>query len=295
MVYNSNRNEYFVAWSGDDNRAPLVDDELEIFGQRVEPLVPTCLADATTLCLAGGRFQVQVDWQTDAGSGSGQATELTADTGAFWFFDPANVELVVKVLDARPINGAFWVFFGALSDVQYSLRVLDTETGHQRAYDNTRGTFASVGDTGAFPQETSSFELVPDTALVPRAPTRRRVDTGSTAPCQASSTALCLNEGRFRVEVSWADRFGSGNSGSGQALPFTSDSGMFWFFDQANIELIIKVLDARGVNGRYWVFFGALSNVEFTITVTDTQTGAVRTYENPSGTFASLGDTDAFE
>jgi len=25
---------------------------------------------------------------------------------------------------------------------------------------------------------------------------------------------------------------------------------------------VIKVLDARAVNGRFWVFYGALSNVE---------------------------------
>ncbi len=300
VVYNSNRNEYFVAWSGDDNRSPLVDDELEIFGQRLTPTTPQCEVDSTTLCLASGRFEVQVDWQTETEVGAGQATELTADTGAFWFFDPANVELVVKVLDARGINGSFWVFFGALSDVQYSLRVLDTQTGQQRAYDNTRGTFASVGDTGAFPQESSTFEMFPSAALAPPPgdPNRTlagRDLQGSTAPCEATSTTLCLNDDRFRVEVAWTDRFGSGASGSGRPIPLTSDSGMFWFFDSANVELIIKVLDARAVNGRFWVFFGALSNVEFTITVTDTQTGAVRIYENPSGTFASRGDTDAFE
>ena len=304
VVYNPNRNEYFVAWSGDDNRAPLVDDELEIFGQRVEPEVPTCEADAQTLCLAGGRFEVQVDWLTDVETGAGQATTLTADTGAFWFFDPANVELVVKVLDARAINGAFWVFFGALSDVQYSLRVLDTETGQDRAYDNPRGTFASVGDTAAFSPDSSSFHLVPTAALAPTSELDRasigpdlvRTSQGGvTGPCTANTTTLCLNGDRFRVQVSWADRFGSGDSGAGQAIPFTGDSGMFWFFDPANVELIIKVLDARGVNGRYWVFFGALSNVEFTINVTDTVTGAVRSYDNPSGTFASRGDTDAFE
>ena len=54
------------------------------------------------------------------------------------------------------------------------------------------------------------------------------------------------------------------------------------------------MLDARSVNDHFWVFYGALSNVEFTIRVTDTATGAVRTYRNPSGTFASRGDVEAF-
>jgi hypothetical protein len=35
IVYNTQGNEYLVVWRGDDNTAPLVDDELEIFGQRL--------------------------------------------------------------------------------------------------------------------------------------------------------------------------------------------------------------------------------------------------------------------
>jgi hypothetical protein len=34
----------------------------------------------------------------------------TTDTGAFWFFAAANVELIVKVLDGCALNGAHWVF-----------------------------------------------------------------------------------------------------------------------------------------------------------------------------------------
>ena len=53
-------------------------------------------------------------------------------------------------------------------------------------------------------------------------------------------------------------------------------------------------MDGRSVNGKFWVLYGALSNVEYTITVTDTQTGAVKTYFNPQGQLASVADTDAF-
>jgi hypothetical protein len=58
----------------------------------------------------------------------------------------------------------------------------------------------------------------------------------------------------------------------------------------------VKVLDGRPVNGKFWVFYGALSNVEYTVAVTDTdtQTGLRRTYRNPSGRFASVADTGAF-
>ena len=53
-------------------------------------------------------------------------------------------------------------------------------------------------------------------------------------------------------------------------------------------------MDCRGFNGKFWVFYGALSNVEYTVTVTDTQTGAVRVYTNPSGQLSSVADTAAF-
>ena len=36
VAYNSTANEYLVVWAGDDNTAPLVDDEMEIFGQRID-------------------------------------------------------------------------------------------------------------------------------------------------------------------------------------------------------------------------------------------------------------------
>jgi len=35
VAYNSQHNEYLVVWEGDDNTVPLVDEELEIFGQRL--------------------------------------------------------------------------------------------------------------------------------------------------------------------------------------------------------------------------------------------------------------------
>ncbi len=75
---------------------------------------------------------------------------LSDDTGIFWFFDPANLELMVKVLDGTAINGRFWVFYGGLSDVDYTLTVTDTATGTQRIYHNPQHHLASVADIDAF-------------------------------------------------------------------------------------------------------------------------------------------------
>lgn len=111
----------------------------------------TCVANASTLCL-GGRFAVTVDWTTpDGRSGQGKAIGLTEETGYFWFFDYDNVELCLKVLDARAINGHFWVFYGGLSNVQYTITVTDTtNTAATKTYVNPQGTMASVADTHAF-------------------------------------------------------------------------------------------------------------------------------------------------
>ena len=111
-----------------------------------------CDEDATTLCLNSGRFDITVTFETDTGtSGVGQAQKLTNDTGYFWFFDQANVEVVVKVLDGCAINGNFWVFAGGLTDVEVSMTIRDTQSGAVKTFDNPQKTpFDPVQDTGAF-------------------------------------------------------------------------------------------------------------------------------------------------
>jgi Fibronectin type III domain len=112
----------------------------------------TCVPDAETLCLNGGRFKLRAHWQTSQGSqGTAQTRGLTADTGTFWFFDPANVEMVVKVLNGCALNGRYWVFAGGLTNVRVIWTVTDTLLGGVKAYENPRGTaFQPLQDTGAF-------------------------------------------------------------------------------------------------------------------------------------------------
>ncbi len=111
--------------------------------------------------------------------------------------------------------------------------------------------------------------------------------------CTAGPNTLCLNSSRFAVRVDWRVP-SQGTNGAGYALPLTSDTGYFWFFSSNNVELVIKVVDGRTFNGFFWVFYGALSDVEYTITVTDMTTGVVKTYANPQGRLASVADTSAF-
>jgi hypothetical protein len=121
-----------------------------------------------------------------------------------------------------------------------------------------------------------------------------RADLPIRLGCQSDGTTLCLRGGRFAVRVCWRTAREGGNSGDGQAMPLTVDSGAFWFFQPSNIELVVKVLDGRSVNNHFWVFWGALSDVGYTITVTDVATGLTRIYENSEGRLASGADTAAF-
>ena len=95
------------------------------------------------------------------------------------------------------------------------------------------------------------------------------------------------------MEVDWHDQHND-RDGIGTAIPATDLSGYFWFFNPANLELVVKILDGTTVNGHFWVFYGALSDVEYTLRVTDTMTGAVRTYTNPPGSICGRADTAAF-
>jgi hypothetical protein len=113
-----------------------------------------CVEDGLTLCLQDGRFRLSAAFSANGvlyrGAG---AAALTTDTGWFWFFQPANVELVSKVLDGCGVNGHFWAFTAGLTDVEVHLRVVDT--GHQppvvRDYVNPlRRDFPPVLDAAAF-------------------------------------------------------------------------------------------------------------------------------------------------
>ena len=271
--------------------------------------VAACNSDATTLCLNNGRFQVRVQWATAQGqSGAGQAVALTPDTGYFWFFSANNVEMVIKVVDGRDFNSRFWVFAGGLTNVAVAITVTDTQTGAVKVYTNPQGVaFQPIQDTNAFAgaaapgsesrvqSPRSKVEDAADSSSKPD-PGRWTLDLGpqaAQAACAPDATTLCLNNGRFQVRVQWATP--QGQSGVGQAVSLTSDTGHFWFFSASNVEMIVKVVTGCAFNSRIWVFAGGLTNVNVVMSVTDTQTGAVKTYTNAQGVpFQPIQDTDAF-
>lgn len=70
--------------------------------------------------------------------------------------------------------------------------------------------------------------------------------------CGAGAEVLCLRDGSFRGEIEFVDPR-TGETRRGRALPLTPESGAFWFFSPQNVELFVKVLDGRALNGHFWV------------------------------------------
>ncbi len=254
----------------------------------------TCVPSPAALCLNGGRFRVETEWVTTNGErGAGHAVPLGADSGYFWFFDPANVESVVKVLDGCGQNGRYWAFAAGLTNVRVVTTVTDTWTGVGKSYVNPTGTaFAPIQDTSAV--DVCAAAAPAGWKPLPAPRRRPAVDAiaATAAGCVPSATQLCLGGGRFRVEVDW--RRSNGETGAGHAVGLTGDTGTFWFFTPTNTEAIVKVIDGCALNGKHWVFAGGLTDVKVTLRVTDTSSGETRTYVNPQGVaFRPIQDTDA--
>ncbi len=257
------------------------------------PTAFPCPAATDLACTGDGRFRWFAGWRdfTDR-QGVGQASDAIPGAAAFWFFAPENLELVGKVFDGGPVNGFFWTYLASLSNLETSLTLFDVATGAHADYANPLGRFTSLGDVRSLPSaEAAGLEST--TASWLRSP--GRFPSGAPAApgtCAPSSTRLCLADGRFAVEVDWRDF--AGRTGAGFVRELSGDTGSFWFFSASNPEMVVKVLDGIGTNAHFWVFAGALGNLELELTVSDTVTGDRRTYSSSLGQFMSFGDLTSF-
>jgi nucleotide-binding universal stress UspA family protein len=111
--------------------------------------------------------------------------------------------------------------------------------------------------------------------------------------CENTDEAICLSDGRFRVTVTWETA--EGVPGTGKVADLRSDgSGLFWFFNSKNWEVLVKVLNACEINDRFWVFSAASTNLEYTLKVEDLLADTSVEYTNTQGQAApAINDTDA--
>lgn len=294
---------------------------LEVGATTLAP-VAECTEDGDTVCLSQGRFRVELEWESADDGGPGAAVPLTNDTGYIWFFQKDNVEVVVKVLDGGcAINQRYWVFAGGLTDVEVVMKVIDSETGVAATYYNPPGTaFEPVQDQETFavcPQGAnlygeSRYLLAEDEMEALRGGAARAAGAvpagpGSERPlpfqavqaqdgggnCVPDEQTLCLENGRFAVRATWESA--DGRTGDAVAWPLTGETGLYWFFQESNVEMVLKVLDGCALNGHRWVFAGGLTDLGVKMIVTDTETGEERTFENPPGTlFKPVQELKAF-
>lgn len=239
---------------------------------------PSCNSGGGLLCLLNRRFQVSVTWQNqfNGRSGAGGPIPNTDLSGFFYFDDPSNVELIVKVLD---FGSEIKVFYGQLTNLKFELKVTDTVTGRTKTYTNTAGECGAIDNDFARAALVATAPLVEGRSLGERA--------GS---CVAGPSTVCLLDGRFRLTVDWRNQFNN-TSGGGLARQLSNLTGAFAFTEAANLELLVKTLDFPD---KYLVIYGSLSNLEFTLRVTDTVTGISKSYFNPAGNYCGGIDTTTF-
>ncbi|HEV8632451.1 MAG TPA: LamG domain-containing protein [Thermoanaerobaculia bacterium] len=124
--------------------------------------VGVCFTNGDFACLHG-RFLISTAFQVlSPPQADGHRTLVSVGRGhvvpgagvgsaLFWFFGADNWELLVKHLNACPVNSRFWVYSAATTDQHYALLALDTATGTIKQYLNYAGPPApAVTDSSAF-------------------------------------------------------------------------------------------------------------------------------------------------
>ena len=273
---------------------------------RVEASDPPglCVPTATTVCLQGSRFSASAHWwSTDGNAGSGLVAPAGTDaTALFTFHSPDNWEILLKVLDGCSLNGGVWALAASATDLGYSLRVTDTITGVSREYGNVAGRKAPAhvdtaafvgacdGSSPSFADHGAGSVSGGGAADLPLT----RVSSAVSA-CDAGSTTLCLHDGAYEVTVDWSVDSGDVPQPARVARAQTTDSGLLYFFDPTNWEVLVKVLDGCELNGHYWVFAATATDLQLDFTVRHRRTGVKRLYTKESGIpEAAITDLSAF-
>ena len=126
------------------------------------------------------------------------------------------------------------------------------------------------------------------------------VTTTSGIVCTTNLTTACLNNNRFRVSIAYRNQFANppstGNFVAQRLNPAATnpDTALFGFSVATDVEVIVRLVDARPFAPRFDVYYGGLTDVEYTVTVTDTVTGATRTYQNSPGQVGGGVDRASF-
>ncbi len=111
-------------------------------------LTASCVEDATTMCLVGGRYRITSHWQDQYAGGAvstlNKAT-LTGSTGAFWLSDPNSYEYLIRISTDTP-NGRAWISIPTFTDVEFWVLVEDLFNGQSQTYHSPPGNRTLIYD-----------------------------------------------------------------------------------------------------------------------------------------------------
>jgi len=173
-------------------------------------------------------------------------------------------------MNASGLGNEFYVDLFTYDAADGGVDVVDESTGTVAGRANADFNGASLNVT--IPLDLLGGDNAVDVAIavgtVMEIPTDIAPNQGSVASAPGGGNAIALHGGRFTVEVDW--RNFEGATGVAKLVSKSDDSMVLYFFDADNWEFLLKVLDGCDFNGHYWVFAAATTNVEYTITVTDT-------------------------
>ena len=261
-----------------------------------------CRPSANQACLNARRFEVSARYSTQTVARA-PAKRLDAygfgDSRAlFYFFEPDNPEMLLKVVDGCWLNGHWWVFGSAATDLAYEVAIEDLAQGGGIVEYRHNGGGVIVGDNGY----STAAGVIDDTSAFPcgRSPVHAGADRQSAGGPAAHAVAeygqdpfsgivaardsadvrdygcpgeSCLNNWRFRVGATFLDREACDGCISGTGRVPThglGDSGaLTYFFEPDNPEMLLKVVDGCAVNGHWWVFGSAATDIGYTVYIDD--------------------------
>jgi hypothetical protein len=113
------------------------------------------------------------------------------------------------------------------------------------------------------------------------------------------TTTLSLLDFLFVVGL---ERTGPGGANlPADAVQLSNQSGYFWFFGSSVVEVTVKILDGRLINGHYWVFVASMTDQAFTLTVTSNKcppgvppSCPSKSYKSAAGRNTNFIDVEAF-
>jgi peptidyl-Asp metalloendopeptidase len=233
-----------------------------------------CVPGPITMCLAGGRIKAELEFfnPNTTQLGFAKVRMGTDTTGYFGYGDAANPAVALRM---EPDGSRVRVSYGQLSDFPFELTISDLQTGRvSQYYDTENACGATIANAFA--------------ASASAAAQTGRARGGRGGGCKTTGDTLCLHN-RFAVTVDWKR---AGSEGRAEVSTVSGLAGAFDFGDGGDPELVMKITPNGKKN--FDISYGTLSNQQYTLTITDTSTKTVRTYENPAGSYCGGREIPAF-